>query len=644
VSQVLDPVAAGREAHQRHAWKEAYELLSNADQASALGAEDLELLADAAMWSGKSQENLEATERAFRARMQAGERRRGALLATMLAHHHKQMMHRATAQGWLAQAEEILDQEAEETVEHGWLAIQKALFALGKGDLDAVLEYGREAARIGKAFGDRNVEVIGIQRQGLALIEKGEVEQGQRLLDLASNAARQRELDPFETVVVYCNTIGSCRDRADYARAFEYSDIASDFCAEQGATTGFPGICRVNRAEVMRHRGQFEDAEAEARSAAEELRTFHPRVAGEALNEIGEIKLRLGRLDEAAEAFDQAHEFGHEPQPGVALLRLAEGKVDAAAGSIRNALTDDSMLPLARARLLPAAVEIACAAGDVERARAAKDDLVEIARTYDTEALVARASWARGVLDLADGEFESALNWFRFSFRRWYDDVNAPYEAARVRVWLARALRAAGDEDTATRELRAARKEFEKLGASLDAQRTAELLGVDTGRELTGTFMFTDIVDSTRWAGEVNEEKWRRLLRTHNDIVEAAIKDGGGTVVKIIGDGFFAAFDSPTRAIEAAVAVQRMVGQSGLPFDVRIGVHTATATVKDGDYEGRGIHAAARVGALAGAAEIVATADTVGDGTRFPVVDRRSVSLKGFEEQAEVVTIDWRPT
>ena len=627
---------------ERHAWREAFDLLKEADRTKALSVEELELFAEAAMWAAELQAHIAAIERAFAGHVKAGNRRRAALLATTLAHHYGFLLQKSRAQGWLGQAERLLDQEPEETIEHGWLAIQKALVAFGKGDLDAMLALGREAERLGRKFGDRNVEIIGIQRQGMALVEKGEIDEGLGLLDLASAAAAAGELAPYETLVVYCNTIGTCRDRADYGRAFEWTDVANDWCESFGATTGFPGLCRVNRAEVLRHRGAYEEAEQEARHAVEDLRALNPRITGEAFYEIGEIKLRLGRLKEAQEVFDQAHGLGRNPEPGLSLLRFAEGRVEAAALSIRLALSDDSLLPLHRARLLPAQVEIALAVGDVELARAAKDELLEIARMHETDALVARSAWARGAVDLADGDVDSAINCLRQSFRKWHDDANAPYDAARVRLRLAEAYRRAGDEDAAMRELRAARKTFEELGASLDAERTAALLGLDTGRRVTRTFMFTDIVASTKWAEQLGEAKWQNLLRKHNDLLAAAIADGGGEVVKTIGDGYFAAFDSPVRAIASAVAIQRVV-DAELPFHVRVGLHTADATEREGDYEGAGVHAAARIGALATGGEIVASRASVDGDMRYPISEPRAETLRGFEEPVEVVSIDWRP-
>jgi len=626
----------------RHAWREALDFLKEADRTKGLSVEELELFAEAAMWAAELKEHMAAIERAFAGHVKAGNRRRAALLATTLAHHYGFLLQKSRAQGWLGQAERLLDQEPDETIEHGWLAVQKALFAFNRGDLDSMLALGREAERIGRSFGERNVEIIGIQRQGMALVERGEIDEGLALLDLASAAAAAGELGAYETLVVYCNTIGSCRDRADYGRAFEWTDIASEWCESFGATTGFPGLCRVNRAEVLRHRGAFEAAEQEARHAVEDLRLLNPRITGEAFYEIGEIKLRLGQLNEAQEAFDQAHELGRNPEPGLSLLRFAEGRVEAASLSIRLALSDDSLLPLHRARLLPAQVEIALAAGNIELARAAKDELLRIATTHETDALVARSAWARGAVDLADGHVDSAINCLRQSFSKWHDDANAPYDAARVRLRLAEAYRRAGDEDAAMRELRAARKTFEELGAKLDADRAAEMLGLDTGKRITRTFMFTDIVDSTRWAEQLGEAKWKNLLRKHNDLLDAAIADGGGEVVKTIGDGYFAAFDSPVRAIASAVAIQRVVDVE-LPFHIRIGLHAAEATEREGDYEGAGVHAAARIGALATGGEIVASRASVDGDVRFEASEPRTETLRGFEDPIEVVSIDWRP-
>lgn len=642
MSEAVDLVEAAREALDRRAWPEAFDLLKEADRSQSLSAEELELLADAAMWSAELRANMAATERAFAAHLKAGNRRRAALLATTLAHHYKQLLQKSRAQGWLGQAERLLDQEQEETPEHGWLAVQKALFALDKGDLDSMLAFGGEAERLGQKFGDRNLEILGIQRQGMALVEKGRIDEGLALLDLASAAAAAGELAPYETLVVYCNTIGACRDRADYGRAFEWTDIANDWCVSFGATTGFPGLCRVNRAEVLRHHGAFEEAEQEARNAVEDLRNLNPRITGEAFYEIGEVNFRVGRLKEAQEAFDQAHEFGRDPEPGLSLLRLAEGKVDAAARSVRLALADDSLLPLSRARLLPAQVEIALAAGDVEQARVAKDELLVIASTHETDALVARAAWARGAVALADGDVEGAFNCLRHSFRKWHEDVHAPHEAARVRLLLADAYRRVGEEDAATRELRAARKTFEELGARLDAGRAAEMLGVDTGKRVLKTFMFTDIVDSTGWTKKLGD-KWERQLRRHHETLRTLVAEEGGTIVKTMGDGIFAAFDSPARALAAAVAIQRAVDEE-FPFDIRIGLHAAEATSKDGDYEGRGVHAAARIGAVAAGREILVSRESLdGISTRFPVSQPRKAELKGFDEKLELVSVDWRP-
>jgi class 3 adenylate cyclase len=244
------------------------------------------------------------------------------------------------------------------------------------------------------------------------------------------------------------------------------------------------------------------------------------------------------------------------------------------------------------------------------------------------------------VVSLAEGNIDEAFACLRHAFRLWRE-IGAPYEAARTRIALARGYRADGDEDAAAEELRAAREAFEKLGAHLDAERAAELLGVDTSRPVMRTFMFTDIVDSTRWAGSIGETKWNKLLRRHNELLANLIARSGGEVVKTMGDGLFAAFESPGSAVESAVAIQREVDDA-LPFDVRIGLHTADATARAGDYEGRGVHAAARVGALAGAGEILASAGTVTDGIRFATSDPRAVSLKGFDEAAEVVSVEWR--
>jgi class 3 adenylate cyclase len=223
-----------------------------------------------------------------------------------------------------------------------------------------------------------------------------------------------------------------------------------------------------------------------------------------------------------------------------------------------------------------------------------------------------------------------------------WQSVGAPYEAAKVRMLVGRALRKLGDEDGARDELHAARAVFEQLGAALDAQMAAELLGEVP---LSRTFVFTDIVDSTKLAEALGEEKWQRLLAWHDRSLRALLEEHGGDVIKQTGDGFFAAFERPADALEAAVAIQKALdGHDGIAPDVRIGIHAGGAFAKDeSDYGGETVHAAARIGALAGAGEILASAETLRHARgRHATANSRTVDLKGISEPVEVVSVGWR--
>ncbi|HEV3407281.1 MAG TPA: adenylate/guanylate cyclase domain-containing protein [Gaiellaceae bacterium] len=641
MAQVVDDsLEAGREAARRHAWAEAFELLSAADAESSLDPGDLDLLAEAASWIGRLNESTQAYERAYAGYVDAGDVRRAAYTAMTLVANYRNKGANAIAAGWHSRAARLLE-SVPESVEHGYLAHQRALMALGRGELDEAFEEAQRAVQIATTFGDRSLEALGLLRQGIVLIKKGDLDEGLTLVDEASAAAVGGQLDPLSTGMIYCATIDACRELGDYARAQEWTDTASRWC-ERESISGFPGICRVDRAEIMRIMGHLDEAERQATQACEELQTFAPRIAGAAFAEVGETRLRRGDLAQAAEAFRRADELGRAPQPGLALLRLAEGKVEAAVASISRALDEQEWNRLARARLLPAQVEISITAGDVDRAAAAADELKEIAQTYPTTTLQASATSARGAVQLAQGDPPAALQSLRQARRLWQDEVCAPYEAARARVLMGQAYRALADEDAATAEFEAAKASFEKLGAVLDVQRVAELLGEFSPQR---TFMFTDIVGSTRIAGALGEDKWRKLLGWHDRTLRELIEANGGEVVKNTGDGFFAAFERPGAAADAAVAIQRaLYGYDGVAPDVRIGLHVGTAFEREGeDLGGEAVHAAARIAALGGPGDILGSRETFADGaSRFRLSDPRSVDLKGVSQPVEVVSIDWR--
>jgi class 3 adenylate cyclase len=302
--------------------------------------------------------------------------------------------------------------------------------------------------------------------------------------------------------------------------------------------------------------------------------------------------------------------------------------------------------------LLAAQSEIGIAAGDPDQARWAADELERVAAVFGSKGLLAEATTARGMVEMAEGGHAAARESLQAGVRLW-QEVGAPYEAAKARVGWASALRASGSAEKATLELRAARTVFERLGARPDAERAARELGEAGANGASRTareekvFMFTDIVKSTNLVELIGDEDWGHLVRWHNDTISRLVRDHGGTVVRTTGDGFFVTFDSSGRAVECAVTIQRALEshrkEHGFSPWVRIGMHRAEATRDGSDWRGVGVHAAARVGALADRQEILASRETAASaGTGYPVSEPRSVSLKGISQPLEVVAIDWR--
>ena len=638
VSDVLDRAAAGRSAIDARRWREGYDLLAAAAESGELPPEDLELLAWSAYLTDEIVQVVPILERAYAGYVEQGNKARAALVAVQLGHEYRSVrLQKAIGNGWLARADRLLEGEPE-GLAHGYLALERGLEAITAHDYAAARELGGTAERIGAEHGDMGLELRGRQRRAVALIHLGEIDEGRLLLNEVNAAAYGATLRPYDTVVLYCNAIGTCRDVAAFDEALQWTERAELFCDEH-AISAFPGVCRINRAEVMRYEGKLEDAEKTASEATQLLATWAPRIAAAGYAEVGEVRLRLGDLAKAEEAFDQADELGHDPEPGRSLLLLAREKPAAALASIRRALADD--LPaLTRARLLPAFVEIAIAANAVDDAAAAAVELAETAARYDTPSLHAAAGSATGAVSLARDDAQGAMLPLRRALRLW-QDTNARYEAGRTRVLLARAYAAAGDAEGAMHELAQAGSVFDQLGARIDAGKVDTLLGRDAGTRVTMTFVFTDIVDSTRHLEHHGDANWGKLLRRHDELVKAATTREGGTVVDHTGDGFFLAFPTAERAVAAAVAIQREAA-GDLPFEVRIGVHTAEATSLGENYRGKGVHVAARIGALAGGEEIMASSATVAGLTGIRTTASRNEVLKGISEPVEVVSIDWR--
>ena len=634
-----------RQALADHAWADAYDGFVSASGERTLSGEDLEKLAEAAWWTAHPEGCIDALERAYAAHSTAGDLRRAAYVALNLADQWNERLQSAQAAGWFRRASRLLE-GLPEGVEHGYLELA---MAKSSDSVEAMMEHATAALDIGSRYGDRDVQAFGLMCQGMAHILRAQVDRGMSLIDEATAAAVGGELSPLATGIVYCFTIVACRDLADYRRAGEWTEATTRWCERQ-SINGFPGHCRVRRAEIMRLRGAFTEAEDEARHAVQELISFGELpIAGAGFCEIGEIRLRIGDLDGAEEAFAQAHQRGNDAQPGLALLQLARGRSVAARSSIRAALADQPM-PLARGRLLPAQVEIALAAHDASEAREAAEELMEIASAYEAPLWHASSHQALGAVLAYEGDAAAAIAELRKAVHEW-SEADLPFETGQARRYLAMAHRAGGDEASAALELRAAHATFERLGATLEATRCTEMIEAvapRTGLRVARTFMFTDIVGSTNLLETIGDEAWEDVVRWHDDALRSAIESHGGDVVHTTGDGFFATFSDVTTAASSAVAIQRLLADHrrmhGFAPQVRIGLHAAEATVIADDYAGLGVHQAARVGALAEAGEIVVTCETLeGTSIGYPVSEERAVALKGIARPVRVASIEWRP-
>jgi class 3 adenylate cyclase len=644
-----DAVRTGREALDRHAWDEAYRILSEADRAGALGGDGLELLALAAWWTAHPDETVEALERSYAAYLDEGNRAAAAMSAFRVAEQHGMRMNMPQAQGWAAKAQRLAEEDPEWPV-HGWLEWMGGLMSWFQADFDGAIAHYDRALEIAERTGDRDLHGMSLHDKGNALCLLGRVREGMALLDEVMASVVGGELAPVAAGYVYCGMIGLCSKLGDYRRAGEWTEATLRWCERQ-SVPAFPGVCRVHKAELWRLRGSFTRAEEEAQLACEELPRFNFFAGlGPANHEIGEVRRRLGDFQGAEQAYARAHEFGYTPQPGLALLRLAQGKANAAAGGIRQALDEAGGNRCLQARLLAADVEIALAVGDVERAAAAAERVEAIVQDYDAEPLHAIAAGARGAVHLAQGDASAAISQLRRAQRGW-QQVDAPYEIAELRLMLARAHLAQGDHDAALLEARAARDAFSKMGARPAAERAAALLGElapsERPERATRAFMFTDIVKSTDLLGVIGDEAWEGLLAWHDQTLRSLFASHGGEVAHHTGDGFFVAFEDAASALSCAVAVQRALAdhrrQHGFALRVRIGIHAGEATRRGQDYSGGTVHTAARIAGAGEGDEILASEETVAAAGRgFAVAETRGLTLKGIADPVRVATVDWR--
>jgi DNA-binding CsgD family transcriptional regulator len=453
---------------------DAYRSLSQADQAAPLGAEDLDLLATSAFMLGRDDDCLSSLERAHHAYLDAGEAMRAVRCAFWLVINLALGGEMSRATGWLGRAQRLVERDGGDCVERGYLLVPIMLRHEAAGDWEAAYAAAADAAEIGERFGDADLLALAIHEQGLALIQQERVEEGLGLLDEAMVAVTAGELSPIVTGIVYCSVIMGCQEVYALRRAQEWTAALTRWCEEQPEMVAFSGRCLVHRAEIMELHGAWREALEEAQRAHQRcLQGKNQSAAAQAFYRQAEVHRLQGLFSAAEEAYRDASRCGCEPQPGLALLRLAQGNNDAAAAAIRRAVGETTE-PLKRARLLPAYVEIMLAVGEVQEALSACRELEEISARYESGMLSAMSAHAEGAVDLAEGDTRAALLPLRHAWQMW-QELEVPYEAARVRVLLGLACRTLGDDDTAALELEAARDVFEQLGAAPDLARADSL-------------------------------------------------------------------------------------------------------------------------------------------------------------------------
>jgi DNA-binding CsgD family transcriptional regulator len=477
--EIAAKLARGRDLYARHAWSEAYDALTAADRSAPLDPHDLELLATSAHMLGRAQEYREHLERAYRGHLDAEEPLAAVRCAYWIGVTLTLRGELGRAGGWLGRAERLLDREGTDCVERGYLLIGRATEHEVEGDRDRVAAAAAEAAAVGERFGDPDLFSLGSFLEGGALIALGRFREGLALLDLAMVAVLAGEVSPVCAGHVYCGVILGCEGAHDLRRAREWTTALTEWCEGQPDLIAFTGRCMVHRAQIMRMDGAWQAAIEEAQRAAERcLRGENPVAAGEAHYQRGEVHRLRGEHSAAEDAFREASGRGWEPQPGLALLRLAQGNEGAAEAAIRRVMSEGGGTGR-RVKLLPAYVEIMAAVGDQQAADQGCAELDSIAQAEEEPGMLgALAAQARGLVELAAGRSQASLASLRRADELWRR-CRTPYESARARELIGLACRSLGDEDSARLELEAARESFARLGAATDLVRIDASLGLD---------------------------------------------------------------------------------------------------------------------------------------------------------------------
>jgi len=476
---VVDDLLRAREAYERREWVAAYEALSGLDASRpdgvALDGDDFARLATAAYLTGRKNDCIQALQRAYQIHLDAGEPLAAVRCAFWLALVLSTTGEPVVGGGWVARAQRLLDDINTDVVERGYMLIHLMHRHIAAGEYATAHECAVEITDYGRRFSDPDLAAMGICSQGRLAMYSGRVSDGLALLDEAMACIAAGAVSPIFAGNVYCTMIEGCQEVSDFGRAAEWTIALTSWCDDQPGLVPFTGQCAVHRGQIMRLRGAYDEALDEFASAAQRyVEADTAAAAGLAIAERGDVLRIRGQFDSAEAAYAEARGYGYEPQPGLALLWLARGRIPAAVGAIKRLLAEPRD-PVHRSQLLPAAVEILLAAPETDLAADVSAELSDIAVRFGCAALRAMASRAAGHVVLARGDHAGAIPELRRAGRLW-NELGAPYEAARCAVLLGRALRGVGDEDSAVAELAEARRIFTELGAGPAERDVAALL------------------------------------------------------------------------------------------------------------------------------------------------------------------------
>jgi DNA-binding CsgD family transcriptional regulator len=461
-----------RDAYAQLRWADAFSLLSAADLRRPLEATDLELLAWSAALIADDDALLAALERLYNQQLEAGQKREAALWAFWLGFRLTALGEPGRSGAWLQRARRLCEDIGGDCEVTGYLMIPEAYRAIIAGDLEAAHDHAAAAIAVGERLGDADLVAFARHLQGRVLVVRGKVASGLALLDEAMLSATSSGVNPLITGLIYCSVIATCNKIYALERSREWTAAFKDWCRPQPQLGAFSGICLVHRSEILQVNGQWPEAVAEARRAYRKLVTSPERQSAAAARyQEAELARLTGDTEAAERHYREASQWGWDPQPGLALLRLAQDRTEEAAAAIRR-VVGTAGDPLQRARLLPAYAEIAIAVGALDEARTAAEELQRIAEQFATEILGAMAAQARGLVLLAEGDALAAAPLLRQAFAVW-QNAGAPYLAARLRVQLGKACGAVGDDEGARLEWDAAQRVFEELGAAPDVAALA---------------------------------------------------------------------------------------------------------------------------------------------------------------------------